>query len=114
VILTCCLEKGVKINSNVFLFVSFPPLYLHAAHLHRLENKIAIGRNAKVCRDNLILTFGFLGGGEELEKGYTFFLGKSRSHFKILGPRKMTRNKFLFEGSPLLDTKIQSSVTLDI
>ena len=58
---------------NVFLFVSFPPLYLHTGHLHRLKKKIAIGHKAKFFRDNLVLTFEFLGGGEELEKGYTFF-----------------------------------------
>jgi len=42
VILMCCLEKGVKIISNVFLFVSFPFLYLHTVHLHRLERKLLL------------------------------------------------------------------------
>jgi hypothetical protein len=71
VILPRRIEKGDKMNSEIYLFVSFPPLYMHTVHLRRKE-KLAIGNHAKIRRDNLILTFGFSGGGEDLEKGYTF------------------------------------------
>jgi len=51
-------------------FFSF--IFAHGSSA-QIKNKIASGHHAKIFQDSLVLTFGILGGGEELEKGYTFF-----------------------------------------